>query len=373
MKIAHVVRQYYPSVGGLEDYTYNLAIEQRAKGHDVVVITLNTDFQTGEQLPAVDQYMGIEIRRVPWRGSMRYPIATLDLDLLNSMDLVHVHAVDFFIDYLSLMKRLGRLQATLVLCTHGGFFHTQKHQWLKKLFFNTVTRFTLSGVDGVICNSTNDQAVFEKIFARCVMVNNGIRLKKFGEGNGGPVATTDDLIYLGRFSSNKRLAWLIEAYAGLASPSGLLKIIGRSKTGDAQQLQALIDKLDCGARVKLLLDIDDAAIADAIISAKATVSASAYEGFGLGVVELMSYGLIPFLSTDPLSFGDFVRDSEAGVTFEVGADNFDIQYQKLIANWSSATAANAAHYARRFSWTAVSEEIFNVYESTLEKSVRAYR
>src|ERR1700712_2730638 len=116
MKIAHVVRQYYPSVGGLEDYTYNLAIEQRAKGHDVVVITLNTDFQTGEQLPAVDQYMGIEIRRVPWRGSMRYPIATMDMDLLNSMDLVHVHAVDFFIDYLSLMKRLGRLQATLVLC-----------------------------------------------------------------------------------------------------------------------------------------------------------------------------------------------------------------------------------------------------------------
>lgn len=372
MKIAHVVRQYFPSIGGLEDYTHNLALEQKSKGHDVKVITLDTDYQTGQRLPAYQEHAGIEIHRVRWFGSMRYPLASLDLDELNSMDMVHVHAVDFFIDYLSLMKRLGRLKATLVLSTHGGFFHTKKNQWLKKLYFNTVTRFSLSAVDGVMCNSSNDQSLFREIYHRCVLVNNGIRLKKFGAGSGAELPVSNDMIYLGRFSSNKRLQWLIKAYAQLPAPFGQLKIIGRSKTGDAQELQQLIDTLQCGHTVQLLLDIDDTAIADAILGAKVTVSASEYEGFGLGVVELMSYGLVPFLSTEPLSFGDFVRDSESGTSFDVSANDFNHQYQQLIANWSSVAAANAAQYARRFSWTAVSEEIFNVYESTLEKSVGAY-
>ena len=50
MKVLHVVRQFLPSVGGLEDVVYNLSKVQIAKGHKVQVYTLNSDFQSDSAL-----------------------------------------------------------------------------------------------------------------------------------------------------------------------------------------------------------------------------------------------------------------------------------------------------------------------------------
>lgn len=373
MKIVHVVRQFYPSVGGLEDYVLNLAKEQRSAGHEVIVLTLNSDFQTEKLLPDTEEHQGIKVQRLPWKGSKRYPICRPNLALLNQMDIVHVHAVDFFIDYLSLMRRLGRLTAPLVLSTHGGFFHTKNNQRLKKIFFDVVTRWTLGGVEGVVCCSSNDYSMFAPISRLAQLVNNGIRVKKFGPGVPNGSAPADDLVYLGRFSGNKRLPWLIENFAKLEHPAGCLKIIGRSKTGDVSALVSLVQRLGCDDKVKLIFDITDDEIADHIVNSKFTVSASEYEGFGLGVVELMSYGLVPFLAEEPLSFKDFVNDSGAGQIFDISPSSFKSKYETLIAEWSPAAAVNAASYAKQFSWTTVAEEIFNVYESTLENGVGAYR
>ncbi|WP_268799390.1 glycosyltransferase family 4 protein [Pseudomonas huanghezhanensis] len=373
MKIVHIVRQFYPSVGGLEDYVLNLAKEQRSAGHEVVVMTLNSDFQTGKQLVEHEEHQGIKVLRLPWKGSKRYPICKPDPALLNQMDLVHVHAVDFFIDYISLLKRLGRITSPLILCTHGGFFHTKKNQWIKKLFFNVITRWTLGSVDAVVCNSSNDYSVFAPISRRAQLVNNGIRVKKFGPGTPSGSAPANDLVYLGRFSENKRLPWLIEQFAKIEHPPGHLKVIGRSKTGDAAELISLVKRLGCEEKVKLIFDVEDDEIASHIVNSKFTVSASEYEGFGLGVVELMSYGLVPFLSEEPLSFKDFVDDSGVGRIFNITSSNFKAEYDLLVGDWSPAAAVGAASYANQFSWITVAEEIFNVYETTLENSVRAYR
>jgi alpha-1,3-mannosyltransferase len=40
---------------------------------------------------------GIPIQRLPWRGSSRYPLAPSVLWHLQSADVVHVHAIDFFL------------------------------------------------------------------------------------------------------------------------------------------------------------------------------------------------------------------------------------------------------------------------------------
>jgi len=371
MKIAHVVRQFHPSIGGLEDYVFNLATEQLAAGHQVRVITLNTDFQTNEQLADHETYKGIEIIRLPWKGSTRYPLCRPDLAALNAVDIVHVHAVDYLIDYLSLMKRTRRLTSTLILSTHGGFFHTEKNQLIKKAFFQTITRFTIAKADAVLCCSSNDHALFKKITHRAKLINNGTRLHKFGPPS--LQATTQDMVYLGRFSSNKRLPWLIREYAKLANPAGVLKIIGRSKTGDSAQMVNLIKELGCEDRVKLIMDISDEEILNHIQSSRFTVSASEYEGFGLGVIELMSYGLVPFLSSQPASFNDFVSDSQSGELFDYSNGSFHTHYERLISRWAPAAAERAFEYANQFSWKTVAEEIFDVYTNAIEFSVSAHR
>ena len=76
MRIAHVTRQFTPAVGGLENVVHNLARAQLSGGHQVRVITLNRDFARPDLvLPARENIEGIDVVRLPYRGSRRYPIA----------------------------------------------------------------------------------------------------------------------------------------------------------------------------------------------------------------------------------------------------------------------------------------------------------
>ena len=124
MQIVHVVRQFHPSVGGLEDVVAQLAHAQYAKGHDVRVVTLDRIFnaQGAGKLPKWERIEGIEIIRVPYFGSTRYPIALSILRHIRHADIVHVHGIDFIFDYLAWTAPLHRRKQ--VVSTHGGFIHT---------------------------------------------------------------------------------------------------------------------------------------------------------------------------------------------------------------------------------------------------------
>ena len=69
MRILHVVRQFHPAVGGLENMVLSLARAQRDAGLDVEVLTLNRRFQDmGTILPAEDRVDDIPVRRIPFFG-----------------------------------------------------------------------------------------------------------------------------------------------------------------------------------------------------------------------------------------------------------------------------------------------------------------
>ena len=50
MRIVHVVRQFYPAVGGLETMVRELASKQVAASHGVKVVTLDRLFKLGSKL-----------------------------------------------------------------------------------------------------------------------------------------------------------------------------------------------------------------------------------------------------------------------------------------------------------------------------------
>ncbi|MGO8586944.1 glycosyltransferase, partial [Rhizobium ruizarguesonis] len=68
---------------------------------------------------------GIEVVRIPWSGTSRYPLAPQVFRHLADADLVHVHAIYFFFDALAWGRLLhGR---PMIVTTHGGLFHTRKY------------------------------------------------------------------------------------------------------------------------------------------------------------------------------------------------------------------------------------------------------
>ena len=88
MKIVHVVRQFYPAVGGLENVVRELAAAQVAAGHHVRVVTLNCIFEASARaaLPERDVIDGAQVVRVSFFGSRRYPFAPSAIRFVNDAD-----------------------------------------------------------------------------------------------------------------------------------------------------------------------------------------------------------------------------------------------------------------------------------------------
>jgi len=297
-KIVHIVRQFYPNRGGLEDVVYHLCREQLRQGFDVRVVTLDRLFtQLDVRLPAEDEIDGIDIRRIPFLGSTRYPVALQVFRHIGDADLLHVHGVDFFFDALAFTKILYR--KPLVATTHGGFFHTKDLSSLKKLWFKGPTQVSARCYDAIAACGRGDFEDFGSIKgANLHLIENGVDFEKFaGASSETPVRR---LISLGRFSKNKRPDRLIEvmAYLSAKDPSWHLDLIGAVSDWSTEALEDEIARYGLGDHVTLHVGLDNEAIAELMRSASLFVSASEFEGFGLAVIEAISAGLIPVVQAN---------------------------------------------------------------------------
>lgn len=294
-RIVHVVRQFLPNRGGLEDVVANLCRAQAALGLKPAVVTLDRLFpQPDLVLPASEVIDGIPVTRIPFRGSTRYPLAPEVFRHLRKADLVHVHAIDFFFDALALGWLLHR--KPLVATTHGGFFHTADFAGLKKLWFNGPTRLSAQVYRGIAGCSTNDARMFERLApGRVRLIENGVDLDKFaGASSPGPQRR---LVSIGRFSKNKRPDRLIALTAALArrEPSWHLDMLGVASDWTEEALRSAIAEVGMERNVTLHLGLDDMAARQVMSRASLFVSASEFEGFGLALVEAMSAGLVPIV------------------------------------------------------------------------------
>lgn len=293
--IVHVVRQFLPNRGGLEDVVYNLARHSIQAGRRVRVVTLNSLFSDRERLlPERETIDGIDVVRIPWRGSGRYPVAPSVLKHIGDAALVHVHAIDFFFDFLALTRPLHRCK--MIVTTHGGFFHTQRFAAIKKVWFQTLTRFSASRYQAVVGCSQSDLETFVKIAPhRTVMIENGTDTSKFA-GASSP-EPRKRIVTIGRFSVNKRLERLVDVLGELCKrdPTWHLDIIGVPSDLGVTDLEMIIADRGLSGNAMLRVGLDNADIRRLLGRASIFASASEYEGFGLVAIEAMSAGLAPVL------------------------------------------------------------------------------
>ncbi len=322
LRIVHVVRQFAPGIGGLEDFVLQLASRQAAAGHDIRVVTLDRTFDgEASRLPAIDRIGEVDVRRLSWFGSRRYPIAPGILAAIRGADLVHVHALDFFFDFLALTRPLHRRK--LVFSTHGLFFHTPFASRMKRLYFGMVTRLAASAYGAVFASSEQDAARFRTIRRRGVeAVENGVDIDKFV---GTAAADTRTIIYFGRLAPNKRVDLLLDWFAALhgIDPAWRLIIAGKPMGVSIAALEEQAAALGVAAAVSIHDTPPQAELAALVRQAAVYACASDYEGFGLAAIEAAAAGLFLALSPIPpfrrtvntIGYGeivDFADRSSAG-------------------------------------------------------------
>src|SRR5882724_9958202 len=214
MRIIHVVREFRPGVGGRENVVGDLARTQVSDGHAVRVVTLDRVFDSSSRRQLLPREMMdcIEVVRIPFVGSRRYPIAPSVLKHVRDADIVHVHGLDFFFDFLAWTAPLHRRK--LVVSTHGAYFHTPYAATLKRVYFATMTRLSLSQYAGVATVGIADDRLFNKVRSRGILlIENGVDIAEYSNAASGTPCKT--IVSIGRFSSNKRFDRIVSFAAAL--------------------------------------------------------------------------------------------------------------------------------------------------------------
>lgn len=370
MKVAHIVRQFSPAIGGLEEAVHNIARSQRDQlGIDAHVITLNRVFDKPSRLPVHDVVDGIPVLRLPWAGSTRYPLAPSVLRHIYSFDLLHVHAIDFFFDFLALSRPLH--WRPMIASTHGGFFHSKELAKLKRIWFSTVTRASITAYQRIIACSHHDAELFKPVAGeRLTTIENGINQSKFSGASSTTPSRT--IISYGRFARHKRLDALFPILAQLHKNDPAWRLIIAGSYGDQTEAELRTSAVQAGVGdlVEFVIGPTDGELRSLMARCSYFASLSAHEGFGLAAVEAMSAGLFPLLSgIEP--FRRLV--SNAGVGLILDADN---PTQTSAAITSSVTddpevytrrRVQCMQAVRRYDWNAVARLYTDVYTDVLSK------
>ncbi|WP_017966137.1 glycosyltransferase family 4 protein [Rhizobium leguminosarum] len=363
--IVHVVRQFLPNRGGLEDVVANLARQTVRRGYRVRVVTLDSLFTAPEdKLPPREDIDGIEVVRIPWSGTSRYPLAPQVFRHLADADLVHVHAIDFFFDALA----WGRLLhgKPMIVTTHGGFFHTRKYATIKKIWFQTLTRASAMAYRRVVCCSASDLKQFSEIVPDSLLIENGADIGKFADTASRRAKRR--IVTIGRFSVNKRLDHLLDAMAMLKTrdPEWHLDIIGAESDLNRADVEGAIESRHLSGRVTLHVSPENDTIRRVIAEASIFASASEYEGFGLVALEAMSAGLLPVLNANDafttlaarhpvLMLADFTNPETAATAIETAHETLSRQPETVRAELLDA--------ARGYSWDIVAGRYIDLYRS----------
>lgn len=370
MKVVHVVRQYHPSVGGMEEVVANIARRHLAEGVDAVeVLTLDRLFRgDGARLPRSGMHGGVPVRRLPYFGSSRYPLCAQALGAVRDADVVHVHGIDFFYDYLAATAALHR--KPMIVSTHGGFFHTAYASTLKRLWFGTLTRASARAYRRVVATSRNDGDLFARIVAphRLRVIENGVDVDKFaGLGSAAPGRT---LLSFGRWSANKGLVETLDLLAALRAGGADWRLLLAGRAFDLQR--AGLEREIAARALQPAVEISEAPsqadLAALLARAQYFVSLSRHEGFGIAAVEAMSAGLTPILSAIP----PYAKlHAESGIGALVDADDARSSAETVrrladvTADAFAARRERAIRHAARHHWRHAVSAYLDEYRDAL--------
>jgi len=356
MRVLHVIRQFTPSVGGLESYLTSLLREQTKLGYDCEVLTLNKIFRMpAKTLPAHEVINGITVHRVPFIGRKRAFLPLFNPNRFKDFDIIHVHNTDPMFDLAALTRWMHK--RPIVCTTHGGFFHTDYVARLKELYFGTVTKWNSRAYDWFFACSENDERRFQAISDRVVLLFNAI------DPLGDFLSEGRDLLYFGRLAENKRVGDLFAAHAQLLRLGNecRLHIVGPEYEVTIAELQAQADRLGTAEWVTIHGYLEDEDLKQLASRCGFFASASQFEGFGMSMIEAMSVGLLPLVQAND-SFSDLHRRAGVGLVVDYGEpERAAAQIGRYMNDHDPHDRQRARAFAKQFDWARLAQRLDGYY------------
>jgi len=361
MKVIHVCNHFYPCIGGIETSVQSICSELIKHGHKSDVVCLNKCSNSNSILKPYERYRNINIYRLPYINLKFYKVAPKVLKIIKRYDLIHVHGVGFFADFLASTKQIHK--KPLILSTHGGIFHTKHIKNIKKIYFGILGKTVLKQFDRIIAVSEEDKKLFLRatVKDKIIVIPNGINYNKLSKIKRRQVKNT--FIYIGRISKNKRADRLIETMSYLKGkvPEAKLYIIGKDWEGLKGKLENNVKKAGLNSHVFFTGELEERQLIKYLSKAQFFVSASEYEGFGISVIEAMACGIIPILNNIK-QFKNLIRNNKEGFIVNFSDPSKCANLIRNITNMNlGGIRLNSKKKAKYFDWNNVTNKLLKLY------------
>ncbi len=363
MKILHVVRQFHPSVGGIERAVHALCHHLQRRGHVCPVVTLDRLWDDPRRLPPAGDVDGLRIERIPFVGGRRFFLAPGVLRTLGDHSIIHIHGIDFFVDFLAATRWCHR--KSLVVSTHGGFFHTPWAMAAKRVYFQTITRLALTQVDRVICTSAQDDRLFAPIVpaGKRVTIGNGVADDLFQVWKSVDPGL---LLMVGRITAHKRIDRVIGLLPRIRRevPWAHLVVAGPDGEGLRASLEARARAGGVADAVAFAGTLAPEGLRAALSHAHLVLAPSEYEGFGIAVLEAMATGSL-VIGNEIDAFRELIQPGSNGLLVDFADEGSAlrtvVRALQLPMPEVRALGDQARAAAARFAWDRVVDQVEQVY------------
>lgn len=359
MKVLHVSHHFSPCIGGTEKYIMDLCLASKKNGIQTEVVCLDKCSGSKKKLKKTEIIQGIKVTRIPFINLKLYKIATKISEHLKDFDLIHVHGIGFFSDYIIAKKQEHK--KPVIISTHGGIFHTNKKNLIKKFYHNYWLNYHLKKADKIIADSENDFEQYKKISDKVILVQNAVDTKKFefkGKKN------FNKCVFVGRLSKNKRIDLLIDRFSETQGKT--LEIIGEDFDKLKKELEKKIKENKMEKRIFFRGKISEKELIKKVKQAGFHLSASEYEGFGMTVIESMASGTISVLN-DIKAFRELVKDKENGYLIDYTKKGLLKKTLEKKEAELNKVSKQCIKKAKNYSWKKKVKEIEKIYKNCINK------
>jgi glycosyltransferase involved in cell wall biosynthesis len=374
MKILQVIDMFSPSAGGSADVASRLSQALSRRGHEVTIFTSNYRLEQGytKTLPGVKVYAAHNYLSPGGKPLLMPGILTTSKRELRDFDIIHLHNYPT-IPNIMVHRYARQYHIPYVLQAHGSLATYFQKGTLKRVYDRLRGQEILKDAAKVIAVAPAEAETYRSMGVagdKIEIIPNGVDASEFeslpprGEFRKKHGLQNQKVIfYLGRIHATKGLHLLAGAFAALLREKGDARlIIAGPDDGYLTELKKLIKRLQIEEKTLFTGPLYGQDKIQAIVDADVFVMPSAYEIFGIAVLEACVCGT-PVIVTDRCGIAPEITGDMGQV---IGYDESALQGALLKAlaapppDEASKEKGRQALLAR-FSWQKLAVEIENIY------------
>lgn len=315
-----VSEDYDPNIAGVGIHLQNLVRELVAGGHEITIITSRKPQQTAvSQLPNLTIYRNRSVRLSGFYHSLTTSRQIKAILECHRVDVVHIHFLSTMaVQAVRVSKKLG-IKAIYTYHMAEEIF-TSRLTWMppaQALVSRLIIRFC-NQFDVVTFPSQTlaDRARAKGLSAPSRLLGNAVAVQLSHAADERPHEDGFVLLYVGRLSPEKNLAFLLRVFQAFSAkhPSAKLWLAGDGPIG--AQLKALAITLGIEADVTFFGHLPHAQLSEHYRRADVFVLPSFFETQGMVCIEAMQFGKPLLVSDGIVSCRELVDDGRNGFIFQ---------------------------------------------------------